>query len=343
MNNKKIFNICLMLMIFYLSLKLLAQMSAILNLIFKICLPIILAFAISFILNPLKRRINKKIKNNLWSTCITVIIFLGMIVLFFVIIFPNIIKELVLFFEKMPEYFSLVETIYNKIFVNYFKKINIDIGQALKSFFYTTFESIIQKIIGFLQTIISYSITLFISFFISIYILYDYESIINWIKNNTNNNKFHKIRTIMMELNDSLYTFFKGLIKINGLMFLFSTLLFLIIGLDFAVAVALVLAITNIIPYIGPYIGGSFAVIIALNTSINKAFYVFLIIICLQFIDNYIISPRIQGSNANIKPVILLISVFIMGSLFGVFGMIIAVPTVYFFQIIYNNLIKKGS
>ena len=342
MKNNKFQDICLVLIISYLSVKLFDEISLILKVIFRVILPIILAFTLAFILYPLKKRIRRKINNNILSTGISVLVLFSIIVTIFAIIIPNVIDELILFVERVPNYLQVVENMYESFIVKHFNWLKLNIEVTLKSLISRLFEGVIQKIIQSLQTIISYSISFFISFFISIYLLYDYENILDWIKNKTKQQRFIKIRTLLTELNQILHTFIKGLIKVNGTIFILASCLFLMINLDLPVVLALLFAITNVIPYLGPYIGGSLAVIIGLNNDIKTAVLAFVIVILLQFFDNYILTPRIQGSKYNIKPVVLLISTIIFGSLFGIIGMILTAPIICFLQSFYNIYLNKN-
>lgn len=331
---RKIVCICLIIIAIYFGIKLVDELLMITKFLFKLVFPILLGFFIAFILYPFKRYLRSKKLSNTLSSILSIVLLAIIIGLLFVIILPKLIKELSQFLEQIPSYMLYVEGILD----NVSKKMlgNININQYIKKIFFDSLGNFSLKIIAVFQTIISYSISIIIAVFISIYLLFDYEDIIKKIKELINKTKSHKLYSFVWEVKDSIYTYLKGLLKANTILFIVSSLLFWFIGLEYFYIIALIFAITNVIPYLGPYIGGGFAVVISLNYSTNKALLTFFAVILLQFIDNYIVSPKIQSSNMNVKPVKIIISIFIMGSLFGIFGMILAVPIVS----IIDNLIK---
>lgn len=313
-----------MIVTIYFGIKLVDEFLIITKFIFKLIFPILLGFVIAFILNPLKRYFKKRRLSNTLATVLAMIIFIVLIALVFVLILPNMIKELGKFVNQIPKYMLYVEMLINKISTKMLK--DFDVKQYLNSIFLGSFDNLTVKIISFFQTIISYSISIIMAVFIAIYLLLDYEEIIVKIKELIKKSKSKKLYNFISDVKSSMYTYLKGLFQVNAILFLGSSILFWLIGLDYFYIIALIFAITNVIPYLGPYIGGGFAVLIALNYSNDKAFLAFLVVVLLQFIDNYILSPKVQASNISVKPVIIIISIFIMGTLFGIIGMVLAVP-----------------
>jgi predicted PurR-regulated permease PerM len=87
-----------------------------------------------------------------------------------------------------------------------------------------------------------------------------------------------------------------------------------------------IIGITNIIPYIGPFIGTIPCLIFALFSGFWEAIALLAIILIMQQIDNIIVSPRILGNSVGLKPFWVVASVTIGGSFFGAAGMILSVP-----------------
>lgn len=113
-----------------------------------------------------------------------------------------------------------------------------------------------------------------------------------------------------------------------------------IIGLQNALILALVAAITNIIPYFGPFIGGAPAVIVAALVSPKLAILVVVIIIIVQQIDSNLISPYIMGKKLNIHPLTIILLLLFAGNFAGVMGMILAVPTYAICKVLVVNIAR---
>ncbi|WP_142339224.1 AI-2E family transporter [Bacillus sp. AFS055030] len=111
-----------------------------------------------------------------------------------------------------------------------------------------------------------------------------------------------------------------------------------IIGIPNALILALVAAITNIIPYFGPFIGGAPAVIVAALISPKLALFVVLIIVIVQQIDSNLISPYIMGKKLNIHPLTIILLLLFAGNFAGVLGMVLAVPTYAICKVVIVNI-----
>ena len=87
------------------------------------------------------------------------------------------------------------------------------------------------------------------------------------------------------------------------------------------------MGITNLIPYFGPIIGAAPAVLIAFTVSTKLVFFVILSVFAIQLIESNLLSPYIVGKSISIHPAAIIFALLLGGQLFGVIGMIIAVPT----------------
>ena len=106
----------------------------------------------------------------------------------------------------------------------------------------------------------------------------------------------------------------------------------LILKVDFAVLLGFIAGLFNIIPLLGPIIGAIPAALAALFISPLKAALVILLFIAIQQIDNYVISPNIMKYQVGVHPGIIIFSLMAGGALLGMWGLIIAVPTVAVLQ-----------
>ena len=109
-------------------------------------------------------------------------------------------------------------------------------------------------------------------------------------------------------------------------MFILSTISFYILGLKGALLYGFICGITNIIPFIGPYMGASIPVLIAFTKSISFGIIVSIVIFVIQTIEGNIIAPIIMSKSVYIHPITSIISLLIFGYFFGIIGMIIAIP-----------------
>lgn len=112
-----------------------------------------------------------------------------------------------------------------------------------------------------------------------------------------------------------------------------SYIVFNVFGIPIPHLLATIIAVTNVIPILGPFIGGVPAAILVLLTEPEKTILFILLIIVIQQIDGNIICPKIIGDKINISSLATIIAIVVMGGLFGIFGMLIGVPV---FAVILN-------
>lgn len=106
----------------------------------------------------------------------------------------------------------------------------------------------------------------------------------------------------------------------------FSYAVFSIFGLPIPHLLATIIAVTNIIPILGPFIGGIPAAFIVFLTAPEKTILFIILIVIIQQIDGNIICPHILGDKINISSLTTIVAIITMGGLFGIFGMLIGVP-----------------
>lgn len=99
-----------------------------------------------------------------------------------------------------------------------------------------------------------------------------------------------------------------------------------IMDMPYSVLLAVIIGITNIIPFFGPIIGAVPGVILILFISPLKALYFLIFVFILQQFDGNILGPKILGDKVGIPSIWVLFSILVFGNLWGVFGMIVGVP-----------------
>jgi predicted PurR-regulated permease PerM len=166
------------------------------------------------------------------------------------------------------------------------------------------------------------------------------------------------IKHILSSIKKLLTRYFTGIvIQVSGIIVLVSIGL-IIVGVDFsnALVIGLVVGLMNVIPYIGPIIGAILGLILGLATNLDLSFYTELlpllgfmsiVFIVVQVIDNILFQPLIYSSSVNAHPLEIFLVIMIAGSLFGITGMILAIPTYTILRVVakefFNNLkvVKK--
>lgn len=120
-----------------------------------------------------------------------------------------------------------------------------------------------------------------------------------------------------------------------------STILLLIIGHPFALLIGFIAGVMNVIPYIGPMIGASLAIILGLFTNIKLGLLGAALLIIYQQIDGNFIQPKILGDSTGLAPVWIFIAILIGGNYFGTVGMILSVPVLALIKLYMSRRLVK--
>lgn len=132
----------------------------------------------------------------------------------------------------------------------------------------------------------------------------------------------------LSDINMVVSQFVRGQLLDAVIIAILSSIGLSLIGLDFAVFIGCFAGLCNIIPYFGPVISTVPAALVGLLTGgISQAFLAILVLVIIQQIDANIIYPRVVGSSVGLHPLFVLVSVIVGGYYWGIFGMILAVPT----------------
>ncbi|MFA8298861.1 MAG: AI-2E family transporter [Hyphomicrobiales bacterium] len=210
---------------------------------------------------------------------------------------------------------------------------------------FATFKSVFSFILSATGSIF---IGFFSILFFTFYMLYDeslYSDFINWIIPHEFRSKF---RSVVSEILSAQSSYFKGIgIEVLTMMVLISFSLW-VIGVKNAFLIGFLGGLLNIIPYVGPLIGMTLGTILTLSTNLSNnefdlilrhSMVVPIVFLGANLIDNFLLQPLIYGNSVKAKPIEIFLVISMGGSLGGVSGMIIAIPTYMIIRIIAREVL----
>lgn len=192
--------------------------------------------------------------------------------------------------------------------------------------------NILNSFVGILSTL---SIGLFSVLFISFFFLKDSKLFQRAIMALVPDNKELKVRHSLEKIKSLLSRYFVGLLAQIFVLFIIYTIVLLLVGIQDAVVIAFLCALFNVIPYIGPIIGGVIMVVLTMTSNLGADFQtvilpdvggVLLGLTIGQLVDNFFSQPIIFSNSVKSHPLEIFLIIIIAGLLFGVLGMILAIP-----------------
>ena len=315
---------------------------------------VIIAAILSLIGRPIIIFLRRKLKfPNTLAVITTMILMLSLITGIIVLFIPLVIEQSKnLSLLEVDKLQANIQDIFNQT-TAYFSSKGIDILKELETIDFVsqfkTIPNIFNSIIGALGSL---SIGLFSVLFISFFFMKDSrifkQSILTIIPAKTENRFSNSIETI----NDLLSKYFIGLILQITILFILYTIILLSFGISNAIVIAFLCALLNLIPYIGPIIGGVIVFFLSMTSNIGQDFQTEIlptslwILFCYglaQIIDNFISQPFIFSKTTKSHPLEIFLIIIIGGLLFGVIGMITAVPSYTVLKVILKEFLSENK
>lgn len=304
----------------------------------RIIIPFIIGLIIAWLLKPLLDRLKLfRIPPVIGSILIYLIIF-GLLIILLKGIIPDLKNEFANINHIINDSNQMINNTLLKIVKNetYVVKIN----QFLLNYLY----GLTPNILSVTKNCINYLFYLLVGLVIGLYALINYDYL-----NSLFINLFNvKYRTMVIDLTKKLSntarTCVNGTFIVAFLVFLTSYIAFIIIKIPNPLVYSLFCGITDIIPYIGPYIGGIPVVLIAFGISNRLGFITLIVCIIIQMLENYFYGPIIMSHQSKLNPLFIIFGLLLFGNLFGIIGLVIATPVMSIIRVLiielkyyYNN------
>ena len=310
--------------------------------------PIFIGFLIAWLFEPLVKWLQKKKVPRIVGCIISYLIIFGILFLLLYLLIPTFIDQIKDFAATIPELLKNSQKILDKFFETFSRVTDIKVS-GIKKEVYMALENlgvilttnIPATLINIGKSIFSGGVTFILGLMIGFYILYDFNKIKENIENILPKTWRKNYRELSTRLNNSLRNYFQGLFFIMILIFITQSIGLTLAGLQAPLIFALFCALTDVIPYFGPYIGAIPAVIVGFTASPLTGILVIISILIVQLIENNFYQPLIMGHTMKLHPVTIMIGLLIFQHFFGIIGMIIATPVIACLKVIFKFIDEK--
>lgn len=314
----------------YFFLKNIGVMDRILNGIAALA-PIFIGIIICWVSMPLVRKLRKFGFGKNISAILSLVLIFGIIGLAIGLVVPIFVEQLSHLIKELPGIYTSVIG-----FINYFLTNNldlqngIDIKSSLKNlnFIEGTVTNAINYSINTVQNIGSFVISFFTAIIVSFFMAKDMdkfkEGVIAFLSRNSKDNRRHKM---IVDVDMICMSYIKGYAIDSFIVGILTTVVCIILKIDYAVVFGILIMIFNFIPYIGAILSYLVVSLYALATGGPIfALITFISLILIQIIDANILQPNIIAKSVDLHPVIVIGGLIVFQLLFGVIGMLIATP-----------------
>ncbi|NJB70320.1 putative PurR-regulated permease PerM [Saonia flava] len=317
---------------------------------------IAIAAVVSLIGRPIVLFLRRKLKfHNALAVIVTMLLLVGILVGLISLFIPLLVQQgqnlSLLDIDKLQ---GNVEDLYREV-IDYFGITTIDIEQSIKDskvFANLDFGFIPNFLNSFIGVLGSLSIGLFSVLFIMFFFLKDSKLFEDGLLVFVPDNKEGRLKKSIVTIKDLLSRYFVGLVFQILILFIIYTIVLLIFGIENAVVIAFLCALLNLIPYVGPIIGGILMLVLTMTSNLGadfssvilpKTIYVMIGFVIGQLVDNFFSQPFIFSSSVKSHPLEIFLVIIIGGLLFGVTGMIIAVPGYTAIKVILKEFLAENK
>ena len=298
--------------------------------------PLFIGIVIAWLFDPFVTYLNKKGIRRGLGAAICYVLFLGIIVLMLTALIPLLSEQINDFVTTtIPALFSSAREFIDNFFNSLNNIENFD-AFAMRDEIFNKLENIATNLTSSLpDLLVSIVTSLFsgigvfgIGLIIGFYLLLDFDKNTDTLFGLIPKKYRSETKKCLNAVNKPLKRFVNGALIDCSVIFVVTAIGFSIIGLKAPLLFAVFCAITNVIPYAGPYIGGAPAVIVGLTQSPAVGIAVLIFIVVVQAIEGNLLQPFIMSKTTKLNPVTIILGLLIFGYFFGIVGMILSTPII---------------
>lgn len=318
-----------------------------------ILLPFVLGIIIAYFLNKTTTKLERVFFNSRKIASIFVItIFITLILILITLIIPivveqtfNLVKEIVNFFKKddsnflsnkiamLLEYFDIQDSVdYKKYLINY--------GNRISEYLMSFFNNLLSKSMAFINIISLLIITPITAY----YFLNDWNKMLRKIKSFIPPKNREKYVQLFRKINEVLYACVKEQFNVCLILSVFYGTLLKFTGLKYGFLIGFLTGVASFIPFIGMIFGFAAAMIMTLyqfGLDIPFLLIVSGIFFAGQILESNFLTPNLVGNKINLHPLWIIFALFSGGTLFGLVGMLFALPVASVLGVVVRFIIKE--
>nr|WP_282434371.1 AI-2E family transporter [Pelotomaculum sp. FP] len=305
----------------------------------------ILAALLTYLLNPVVNAIERRGTPRSYAILLAYLALSFVVAGIFLYIIPRVLKQLYVMEETIPLYIAQTQQVIQSI-QNHYSVLNIPDGVReiidqrvvmLEEYVLQWVRTAVTVLIG----LVGYVFKLLLAPVLAFYLLKDLDSIskkaVAWLPVNLKD----EITGLFRQINQVLASFIRGYFLVAAIVGVLTAVSMALLGVDFALMLGFIAGVTELIPYFGPVIGAVPAIVVALLKSKWLALKVAVVFIIIHQLEGNIISPKIMSDKVGLHPLLVIFSLLAGGELYGLMGMLLAIPCAAVLKVIVSFAYAK--
>jgi len=316
--------------------------------ILKVISPFFIGLIVAWLFDPFVTRLHKKGVNRILG-----IVFVYVLLILFVGIvgattIPAVTKQLNEIVAATPSFINYLKDGLDGIFESISNMSGYDLADTKMQVYDTINQlgssltvGLPNMVMNLLSSIINGGINLIFGLIVGFYMLFDFGNIRKHFLSFVPRSHKEEAEELLDRLNNNLKNYVHGTVLIMFILFTFQSIGLTLAGMKAPLVFGMFCAITNIIPYFGPYIGGIPTVLVGFSISPMVGIFTLVSVLVAQILESYFLQPIVMGKTMSLHPVTIMIGLLLFGHFFGILGMIVATPVISVCKTIWSYYNEK--
>jgi len=302
--------------------------------------PFFVAMIISYVLNPVVNMLNSRKVPRTAAVLLIYAVFIGAITVVLMNLIPMFMKQLKELNEHMPQITIKAQNWFDGMNNNRFlpDSVREGINKGLNRLEAGITRSIGDGVNG-IGTTINILFAAFIVPFLVFYMLKDIQVIEKTALAVVPAKHRRRTTKMLIDIDTALGHYIRGQFTVCLIIGVLAYLGYWLVGMEYALLLASIVAVFNIIPYLGPFFGAAPAIVMASTISLKMVLLVAGVNLVVQMLEGNVISPQVVGRTLNMHPLLIIFVLLVGGELAGVIGLILAVPSYAVLKVVIQHFL----
>lgn len=301
--------------------------------------PFIIAMIISYVLNPIVVLLNRRKVPRTVAVLLIYAVFLTSLTVIMMNMIPMFMTQITQLNDNMPEFTMRAQGMIDRF--NESEMLPDSVRSGINNSLYKMENGISNWVSDYINGIGDKLDVLFIVLiipFVAFYILKDFQLIEKTVLAVVPKNNRRQVTRLLFEIDEALGNYIRGQFLVCVIIGFMAYIGYWLIDMPFPLLLASVVAVFNIIPYLGPYLGAAPAALMAASISWKMVLYVLLVNWLCQLLEGNVISPQVVGRTLHMHPLTIIFALMVGGEVAGVPGLILAVPFFAVLKVIFSHV-----
>jgi predicted PurR-regulated permease PerM len=299
--------------------------------------PFIVAMIISYVLNPVVCLLaDRKMPRGI-AVLLIYAVFLTSLTVILINLIPMLLEQMEELNEHLPEMTMHAQSLMTQLDQ---KLLPGGVTEGVNQWFLRWEDRIAEGISDFIDNIgttINLVLNLFIIPFLIFYILKDFEVFERTIVSYLPRSRRKTTVSLLKEIDLALGNYVRGQFLVCLIIGVLAYIGYMLVGMPYALLMASIVAVFNIVPYLGPFLGAAPAVVMASTISWRMVLFVVVVNWICQLLESNVISPQVVGKTLHLHPMTIIFALLVGGELAGIVGLILAVPFFAVFKVLVQH------